>query len=86
MSCDGSPTEGSVTWGFTFAEPLKENYPHIAEAVHMGLSQDPRLFLEALYDINVAKGFQAVCQAIEAFITHIVNTASAEKEDLLLQT
>jgi hypothetical protein len=75
-----------VTWGLTFAEALKKDFPLLAEAAAMGLNYNPTVLLDILRDRqDAAASLQAVCAMIEAYIAHIVNTSNVEKEELLSQ-
>ena len=79
-----TPSTGEqAAWGLTFAEALKQDFPLVAEAVLAGLGHDPTTLLKILRDQNdAAAAFQAVCHAVEAYTTHVVNTSNAEKEEL----
>jgi hypothetical protein len=79
-----TPSTGEqAAWGLTFAEALKQDFLLVAEAVLAGLGHDPTTLLEILRDQNdAAAAFQAVCHAVEAYTTHVVNTSNAEKEKL----
>lgn len=79
-------TSDSDIWAHALATLLKEDFPHIADAVSAGLGSDPTALIKIVRDDrSVASGFQAMCTTVEAFIAHILNTTAAEKGDLHAQ-
>ena len=69
-----------------FAGQLRDEFPHIADAISAGLACDLSGLLSVFQnDGDAAAGFQAVCATIEAYIVHVTNTLTAEKEELRVQ-
>ena len=86
MNKPGNTLETQVTWGLTFAEALRKDFPRLAEIAATGLNHDPTVLLDILRDRqDAAAGFQAMCTTTEAYIAHIANSSNAEKEELLSQ-
>lgn len=84
MNPNETSAPNSDTWARDVAEQLKRSFPHLANAVSSGLTNDESLNA-TIGDEDVATDFEGLCRMLEAYRKHVEKTASAENRDLLVQ-